>query len=322
MVNQDNISFTQQIKDELINLPFDETKSKSILSAFIRSNGSLEITHQGMKLVLKTENNKIAKYIYNLIKKLFIGISISFSFRTLMHFNKGTQYILHINTDVDKILSELEIDFLESKIPYNLTDKEIKIKGYLEGLFLSCGTCNNPSSSNYHLEIYTSDEAYSEAIYKLIHKIKEYTFHFKIIKRRNNYVVYLKRSDEISSFLAYLEANICCLNFEGGRVDRDNANSLNRLMNMDQYNYKKTIEKAEQQIGYIKIIDKYFGIKNITNEKLKELCYLRLENKEATYNDLATMLSKKINNNVTKSNINHLFIKIKDMAKGFENEDN
>ena len=314
------ISFTQRIKEELIELPYDEVKARSILSAFIRSSGSLNISNKDAKLLLKTENNKVAKYIYGLIKSLFPEADVSFSFRIMMQFKKTTQYIININNNVDDILNSLEINYLDSKIPYNLTDKDIKIKGYLVGLFLNNGTCNNPVSSNYHLEIYTNDEAFSEAILKLIRKIKELEFNFKIIKRRNNYVVYLKRSDQISNFLAYLEANNSCLEFESIRVNRDNANSLNRLMNMDQYNYKKTITISEQQIIDIKQIDKSLGIKNIANEKLRELCYLRLDNKEATFNDLANLLSEKINKPVSKSNVNHLFIKIKEMAKGFRHE--
>lgn len=315
------ISFTQRIKEELIELPYNETKSKSILSAFIRSSGSLNISNGDTKLLLKTENNKVAKYIYSLIKKEFPEANISFSYRIMMQFKKTTQYIININSDVDEILNALEINYLDSKIPYNLTDKDIKIKGYLEGLFLNNGTCSNPVSSNYHLEMYTNDEFFSEAILKLIRKIKDLEFSFKIIQRRNNYVVYLKRSDQISNFLAYLEANNSCLEFESIRIDRDNANSLNRLMNMDSYNFKKTITISEQQIKDIMQIDKSLGIKNIGNEKLRELCYLRLDNKEATFSELAELLSEKINKPVSKSNVNHLFIKIKDMAKGFRHED-
>lgn len=315
------ISFTQKIKEELIELPTDDIKAKSILSAFIRSSGSLNISSGETKLLLKTENNKVAKYIYSLIKQIFPEANVSFSYRIMMQFKKSTQYIININSSVDEILKSLEIDYLDSKIPYNLTDKDIKIKGYLEGLFLNNGTCSSPISSNYHLEMYTNDEAFSEAILKLIRKIKDLEFNFKSIKRRNNYVVYLKRSDQISNFLAYLEANNSCLEFESVRIDRDNANSLNRLMNMDQYNFKKTITISEQQIKDIMQIDKSLGIKNIGNEKIRELCYLRLQNKEATFNELAELLSQKINKPVSKSNVNHLFIKIKEMAKGYRHED-
>ena len=78
-------------------------------------------------------------------------------------------------------------------------------------------------------------------------------------------------------------------------------------MNMDSYNYKKTIDKASEQIRDI--------------DEIKELCYLRKENPEATYAELAKLLTNRIKVVVSKSNINHLFIKIKEMAKGYRHED-
>ena len=37
------------------------------------------------------------------------------------------------------------------------------------------------------------------------------------------------------------------------------------------------------------------------------LCQLRLENESASLSDLADLLSQKLNKNITKSNINHMF---------------
>lgn len=91
---------------------------------------------------------------------------------------------------------------------------------------------------------------------------------------------------------------------------------------MDQYNYKKTLQIAKTQVENIQKIEKRIGIKNLQNKKLQELCYLRLENQEATYSELARALSEKFNTTVTKSNVNHLFIKIKNIVEEFENGKN
>ena len=314
-------SFTQRIKEELCDLPFDETRDKSLLSSFVRVNGNIVFAKGSLKLVLKTENSKIAKYVYSLIKSLYPEVNANFTFRKVMKFYKNIEFLININDGVDHLLKDLEIDFLDTKIPYNLTDKEQKIRGYLAGLFLCTGSCVDPKSSNYHLEVYTNNAGFSEAVLKLIKKVKDASFDFKVIKRRANYVVYLKKSDQISDFLAYMDANNSCLEFENVRVNRDYANISNRLLNMDTYNYHKTIAKGEEQVDDIELIDKWLGIKNIGNEKLRELCFLRKENKDSTYSELADLLSKKIGSTVSKSNINHLFIKIKEMAKGYRHED-
>lgn len=313
-------SFTQKIKEELCEQDYDEQRDKALLSAFIRLSGFIVFSGQEFKLILKTENNKVAKYIYTLIKRYYPDLSLSFTYRRVMKFNKPTQYLININDNNEELLKDLSIDFLDDKIPYNYTDKDNKVRGYFAGLFLCTGSCSNPISSNYHLEMYTNNEGFSNAILKLVKKIRDVYFGFKIIKRRNNYVVYLKRSDQISDFLAFINAYNSCLSFEDIRVNRDFANVSNRLINMDTYNFKKTIDKAEEQIKDINEIDRWLGIKNISNEKLRELCYLRKDNKEATYNDLANMLSKKLNITVSKSNVNHLFIKIKELAKGYRHE--
>ena len=313
-------SFTRKIKEEICDLDFDEQTSKSILSSFIRINGTISFSSNGEKLILKTENSKVAKFIYSNIKKNYIDADASFSFRKIMKFNKNIQYLVNITSFVDEILKDLHIDFLEDKIPFDMTNKDEKVKGYLTGAFLATGSCNDPHSSNYHLELATRDEGFSYALIKLIHKIKDIDFNFKVIQRRNNFVVYLKKSDQIADFLSYIDANNSCLDFESIRVNRDFANVSNRLINMDTYNMKKTIEKGIEQCKQIEEIDRWLGINNITNQKLRELCYLRLENKEANYNDLAEMLSEKIGSKVSKSNINHLFIKIREMAEEHKHE--
>ena len=104
------------------------------------------------------------------------------------------------------------------------------------------------------------------------------------------------------------------IKFENVRVDRDFSNVTNRLLNCDTYNYKKTIQNSSLQIDYIKFIDKKLGIKNISNPKIKNLCLLRLQYPEATYSDLAKYLSEEMEVSISKSNINHLFRAIKELA--------
>lgn len=316
---ESKISFSQQVKDELCNLEFDEIESISLLSAFTKANGYTKITSDGLTSVLKTENNKIAKFLYVILNNQFKDFEIKLTFRKSMNFYKSTQYLISIN-NASEFNKRLRINVLEDKVPYELTDKDNKIRAYLIGLFLATGSINDPSSTNYHLEVYSHSEAYANSILKLIKKTKGSDFNFKSIKRRNNYVVYLKKSELIADFLVYLGASNAVLEFENVRIDRDFVNSSNRLMNMDAHNMKKTISKGLEQIEQIKEIDNWLGIKNITNEKLKELCYLRLENPEANYNELAELLSQKVNKEVSKSNINHLFIKIKEMAKEHKHE--
>ena len=63
---------------------------------------------------------------------------------------------------------------------------------------MATGSINDPSSKNYHLEISSNSSRHGEYLQKLITK---FGLNPKTIKRRNKYVVYLKKSEEISDFL-------------------------------------------------------------------------------------------------------------------------
>ena len=313
------ISFTNEIKNEITaNINLDTEMKRSLLAAFIRVNGTIKFKNKNEYLILRTENAKVAKFIYSLIKDLYEDVVVSFSFRKTMKFYKATEYLVNIINGGTTIFSSLDINLLESKIDRELINKEDKIRGFLMGLFLACGSCNSPKTSNYHFEFYVSDENLAKNILKIINKIKSSQFDFKLTKRRNNFVIYLKKSDQISGFLAFLDASTCCIKFEDVRVSRDYSNINNRLIICDQYNYKKSIDKANVQIEQIKLIDKHLGIDNIINEKVQLLCKLRLKDPEASYADLSSMMSEELNIPVSKSNIGHLFRKIENMAKLYE----
>ena len=313
------ISFTNEIKNEITaNINLDTEMKRSLLATFIRVNGTIKFKNKNEYLILRTENAKVAKFIYSLIKDLYEDVVVSFSFRKTMKFYKATEYLVNIINGGTTIFSSLDINLLESKINQELINKEDKIRGFLMGLFLACGSCNSPKTSNYHFEFYVSDENLAKNILKIINKIKSSQFDFKLTKRRNNFVIYLKKSDQISNFLAFLDASSCCIKFEDVRVSRDYSNINNRLIICDQYNYKKSIDKANVQIEQIKLIDKHLGIDNIINEKVQLLCKLRLKDPEASYADLSSMMSEELNIPVSKSNIGHLFRKIENMAKLYE----
>lgn len=314
----EKMSFTHIIKDELGQKEVNSNVAKSILAAFLKLNGNILFSKDSSRLVLKTETSSTAKYIYKLLKENYPDLLISFSFLKSMKLYKSTEYLININKGVEELFTDLKIDLLEDKIPYSLQDKDEKIKGYLIGTFLASGSCTDPKSSNYHLECATNDENYANSLIKMMNKIKMVKFDFKVIKRRSKFIIYLKRSDQISDFLAYINADNACMEFENIRMNRDFSNSTNRLMNCDSYNFKKTIDNARKQIEDIKLVDKKLGVDNIQNEKLKALCKARMANPEATYSELADIVSKDLDEKVSKSNINHLFIRLRKMIENYD----
>ena len=223
---------------------------------------------------------------------------------------KKTYYIIHVDDEAEQLLEDLDISFLEGKISKNIVKNDDTISGYLAGAFLACGSVNSPLTSNYHLELTLNSENYAKWLSKLFGKYKNSNIEPKITKRREQFVLYFKKSDQIANFLIMIGAVSACMEFENVRVDRDFANSANRLANSDMANMKKTIDTGRRQQAEIRVIDEKLGINNIPNIKERELAILRLEYESASLSDLANMLSEKLGKPVTKSNVNHLFISL------------
>ncbi len=300
-------SFTSRVKEELVSNDYPSNdRLRALLSAYIRINGSLVFRHKKTLLQLNMENAKIAKFIYKNINDIY-NCNAELMVKEKKNFSKSKSYMIEIDESSETIMDDLEISFLEGKISKNIVRNDDTISGYLAGAFLAAGSVNSPETSNYHLEIALNSENYAKWLAKLFARYKNSNIEPKIASRRDQYVIYFKKSDQISNFLIMIGAVSSCLEFEDVRADRDLNNSYNRLTNMDTANMKRTIETGKRQAEEIKLIDERLGIDNLGNIKERELCYLRLENEAASLQELADLMSERFKKQITKSNINHLF---------------
>ena len=300
-------SFTSQVKEELVSNTYPSNdRLRALLSAYIRINGSLVFRHKRTLLQLNMENAKVGKFIYQNINDIY-NTKAELIVKERKNLNKTKSYMIEIDDNSETIMDDLEISFLEGKISKNIVRNDDTISGYLAGAFLAAGSVNSPVTSNYHLEIALNSENYAKWLAKLFAKYKNSNIEPKITSRRDQYVLYFKKSDQISNFLIMIGAVSSCLEFEDVRADRDLNNSYNRLTNMDTANMKRTIETGRRQAEEIQLIDQLLGIDNLGNIKERELCHLRLENEAASLQELADMMSEKFKKTITKSNINHLF---------------
>ena len=155
---QAKVSFTQKVKEELCSIPFSDEHLRAFLAAFIKVNGHLTFSNGKSLIVCKTENAKIAKFIYHSIDRIY-GITPRFSYSKEMNFKKRVTYSVIIE-EGDYIIGDLEISFLDGKIARNIVLNDDMISGYVSGAFLASGSVNSPKNSNYHLEISLNDESY------------------------------------------------------------------------------------------------------------------------------------------------------------------
>lgn len=309
---QNKVTFASQIKEELISeVDLSSERLQALLSAYIRINAVLSFENKKTNVILKTEKAKIARFLYSSLKRIKEDIDVRLDF--VRKNNRKKTFYHVIITDADDLLDYLSVSFFEGKIPKDVVYNDETISGYLAGAFLATGSINSPKTSNYHLEITTVSENYARWLAKLFPKYKKIEMTPKITKRRDRYVIYFKKSDQISNFLIMIGAANCCMEFENQRAYRDFTNNTNRLANLDYANMERTLDVAKRQIKEIKYIDDVLGIHNFHNQKKELLCYFRLDNDSLSMQDLADKLSEELGIKISKSNVNHLFRDIHDL---------
>lgn len=307
-------SFTSFVKEELTIKPYSDERLLAIFAAFAKANGRVLRNQKGYQLFLKTDYAKIAKLMFDILRKEF-NIPIKFAYTHTERFKRKMVYQVVVESNVDKILDRLHLNFTDEIENYLVELKtNDAIAGYLTGLFLATGSVNHPQSSHYHLEMASNDQAYLKSVLKLIKQLKGVAFDFKITERRREYVLYLKRSDQIANFLILLGATDATLEYENIRVARDYAMSDHRWQICENANMKKTIASSDEQVQDIKFIKKIVGLEALPNVKMQLLATLRLKHDGLSMIELAGLLSKKLKQPVSKSNINHLFRSIKQLA--------
>ena len=305
------MSFSSQVKDELALIHNEFEKDE--ISALFKCAGNITISNNRLLLTFKSENSKIAQKVYRFIISEY-QVHPKTTISKTMKLNKKTSYTVLIDDNVQMIINDLMI--LEELNVKEYAKDENRIRAYLAGLFMGCGSVNDPSVSNYHLELSVLNEGYAEDIVKLLAKID---IAAKIIKRRSQYVVYIKKVMKVADFICNIGAVNSYLNFEDIRIQRDFYNNNNRVNNCDIANYVRTNVAASSQLKDIEIIEQHTSIQALESD-LAILCRLRKENPEDSLKSLAIKFNEVTHKSITKSGINHLFIRIKKQAELFKGD--
>ena len=277
------MSFSSDLKIELSKINNLKNKQE-VYAEFLGYLVTANINIKGKNIKFSTEN----EYNINRFAKLLNNININ-------------DYKINISGKTYNII------FKDDKIVEKLDCKNIQVflsidnlkKAYVRGNFLGAGSINNPNNK-YHLEIIFKKEQYASFTLELLN---EYGINTKILEK----TLYIKDGEEISNFLALIGGNSAVLKFEEIRVLREMKNNVNRLVNCETANLNKTINASVKQIENIKRL-KESGKFNSLPEDLKEIANLRLENPDATLEQLGNMLKKPIG----KSSVSNRFKKLAD----------
>ena len=304
------MSFTSTVKNELSKLSLTKIESITFLSAVLKNTAIIEDN----LIKITTENNSVARQIFNIIKDLY-NIVPKITLRHGYNYNKNYIYIIELKEKVDTIKNDLSID---TEIPNDfIIDDDNLIRMYLRGVFISCGSVNDPKKSRYHLEFAVTNEQYAHFINE---KLNSYFLNSKVLKRDNKYMIYVKEAEKIGDFLRMINAINALLYFEDIRIYRDHKNMTNRLNNCEQANVDKIIETANNQVKDIELIESIGGI-DLLDDKTKIAAVYRMKYKEASLLELSEIISLETKTPITKSGLHHRFTKIKELANKIRNNE-
>lgn len=296
------MSFTSKVKNEILYLKLNKAETISRVSAIIKNIGIIND-----KIKITTENESLATYIYNIIQSIY-NINPKIIVRRGYNFNKNYLYILEIDENVNYLIHDFGLD---TKIKDFLIDDYSLERAYLSGVFLATGSINDPKTARYHLEFIISDDEYAK---KLINVLNRFNLNSKMLKRENKSMIYIKEAEKIADFLRIISATNSLLYYEEIRIYRENKNLVNRLNNCEQANVDKTIMAAAQQLKEIELIKK-MQLYDTLDTKLKNIIDYRLKYPDVSLKELSEIMSKELEIKITKSGLNHRFIKIKEIAE-------
>lgn len=208
--------------------------------------------------------------------------------------------------------SNLRDELLELKmwdINSNMKQDEQLARLCIREAFIKSGSMSDPNK-RYHLQIMFKQKKKAKEIRLLL---LNFNIHAKVIKKENEYMLYLKDGEEISNFLALIGANNSVLKFEEIRVIKETRNNINRIVNCETANLNKTINASVEQIKAIETIKRAKKFEELP-EHLKEIANLRIENPDTSLVELGKMLRKPIG----KSGVNHRLKKILEIAENYK----
>lgn len=295
------MTFTTQIKGEITKEENNNIEDLTSLCTYLKFNATLEED----KMTVMVVNASVARWIFKLLKTNY-NVLIKLTTRTMKRFKARNLYILEVKEKLDLIYKDIDNIFKE----INTSSDEEK-KAFLKGMFLACGSINDPKKNQYHLEFLVKEEEDAKLIDDLLNSLK---IKSKVLKREREYMVYVKSSENISDFIKYLGAFNALFYFEDIRIYKDHKNMVNRLNNCEQANVERTLKSSKTILDNIKYLEDN-DLLMLLDDRSKEIIEYKKKYPDTSLGELAEIITMETNKSITKSGINHHFRKINALVK-------
>lgn len=179
---------------------------------------------------------------------------------------------------------------------------------YLRGVFLACGAVSDPNA-DYHLELNVPSYTLSRDVQLLL---SEEGLPPKTLRRKGDYVLYYKDSEQIEDWLTLIGAASASLEMMNVKIVKNIRNSVNRVNNCENANQDKAIAAGARQAEAIRRIERHGGLTQLP-EELRPLARLRMENPDLSLRELGQALEPPL----SRSGVCHRLARICRFAEDF-----
>lgn len=293
-------TFSQDVRTQLAHL--ERTKSccqKALLLALLSVCAAVAQRPDERDLLLTVENNAVARLLFKLVKELF-GVTPQLQ-------NAGTGRLNHFRLVVPLPEEGLEGAMSLRELQRAIQKRACCRRAFLRGAFLGCGSIVDPERA-YHME-FTAPGEVSAWIVRLLETEGIRAGHYQR-QGHQHWTAYVKKSEDIATFLTLVGAVPALLALEELLISRDLKNNVQRAVNCETANLDRTVSTAQAQIAQIEGLQARGVLKTLTDD-LQETALLRLEHPYASLAQLAELHDEPL----SKSAVNHRLRKLAQLAE-------
>ena len=308
ITDEKELSFSLRAKQEIIQRINSKDKADACLMGILLCANELSDS----AITVLTENKLLCDFIVLNVSRI-LGCDDAVTVTEIQRSNTVVLYDLRIPSEQDRLYL---LDYFQLDQSRGMTYDDLpKAKYYpyvVGGIFLACGSVNNPEKK-YHMEFVMPTLELCNALGLLL--IDNYGIIPKHVERKHYQIVYIKDSENIIDILTMMGAQMSSLEIMNVKMMKEVKNKINRSMNCDNANIDKALNAAERQISDIELIDSTMGLDSLP-DSLREIARVRYENIDFTLKELGAALETPI----SRSGANHRMQKIAEIAENIRKE--
>lgn len=309
------MSYALEVKEELTRLKLNNSNEIfTMLEGILRCGFDISFNFKKEPtLIFSSKSNAIIRYVIFLLQT-FHKVNYKLYQKQIMHFDKPTYFYLEIDEEANLFIKDYSLLSQHSERKEEILASE-KLKAiYLRAAFIVKGSINDPKGKSYHLEYSLNNQ--SEALF-IQSILNSYDFNARIIKRKDNYVVYVKEINIICDILRIMGALDIVFNLEQVLITKQLKADTKRKINFEIANQSKTNASALNELKYIKYLEMYYPLQKL-DPKILLVMKVRKDNKEASLTELVQILKDEYGENITKSGLAHRIRKLKEIALDYK----